>query len=64
VIEPWNVGSITTAERAGYEREDLLRSHQQIGGRRRDMFLYAVTRESSSPRQQHADRRTGTFPAR
>ena len=63
-IEPWNVGSITTAERAGYEREGLLRSHQEIGGRRRDMFLYAVTRESSPPRQQHADRRTGTFPAR
>ena len=33
-------------ERAGYEREGLLRSHQEIGGRRRDMFLYAVTREA------------------
>ena len=43
-IEPWNVGSIKTAERAGYEREGLLRSHQEIGGRRRDMLLYAVIR--------------------
>jgi hypothetical protein len=43
-IEPWNAGSIGTAERAGYEREGLLRSHQEIGGRRRDMLLYASVR--------------------
>ena len=45
-IEPWNEGSFRTAERAGYEREGLLRSHQEIGGRRRDMLLYARTREA------------------
>jgi RimJ/RimL family protein N-acetyltransferase len=28
-VEPWNTGSIKTAERAGYEREGLLRSHQE-----------------------------------
>jgi ribosomal-protein-alanine N-acetyltransferase len=44
-IEPWNVGSIRTAERAGFEREGLLRSHQEIGGRRRDMLLYTAIRE-------------------
>jgi len=44
-IEPWNVGSIRTAERAGYEREGLLRSYQEIGGRRRDMLLYAIILE-------------------
>jgi ribosomal-protein-alanine N-acetyltransferase len=43
-IEPWNTGSVRTAERAGYEREGLLRSHQEIGGRRRDMLLYAAVR--------------------
>jgi RimJ/RimL family protein N-acetyltransferase len=43
-IEPWNVGSIRTAERAGYEREGLMRSYMEIGGRRRDMLLYAVIR--------------------
>jgi [ribosomal protein S5]-alanine N-acetyltransferase len=43
-IEPWNEGSIRTAERAGYEREGLMRSHQEIGGRRRDMLLYATVR--------------------
>jgi [ribosomal protein S5]-alanine N-acetyltransferase len=43
-IEPWNSGSIATAERAGYQREGLLRSHQEIGGRRRDMLLYASIR--------------------
>jgi [ribosomal protein S5]-alanine N-acetyltransferase len=43
-IEPWNTGSIHVAEAAGYQREGLLRSHQEIGGTRRDMLLYATTR--------------------
>jgi RimJ/RimL family protein N-acetyltransferase len=43
-IEPWNTASVRTAERAGYEREGLLRSHQEIGGGRRDMLLYAAVR--------------------
>jgi [ribosomal protein S5]-alanine N-acetyltransferase len=46
-IEPWNTGSIKTAERAGYEREGLMRSHQEIGGQRRDMLLYATIKEDS-----------------
>ena len=46
-IEPWNAGSIKTAERAGFEREGLLRSHQEIGGLRRDMLLYAAIRDGS-----------------
>lgn len=41
-IEPGNRGSIRTAERCGYRREGLLRSHQEIAGRRRDMALYAL----------------------
>jgi RimJ/RimL family protein N-acetyltransferase len=43
-IEPWNTGSVKTAERAGFEREGLLRSHQEIGRHRRDMLLYAAIR--------------------
>lgn len=43
-IELWNVGSIRTAERAGYHAEGLLRSYQLIGGVRRDMLLYAALR--------------------
>jgi [ribosomal protein S5]-alanine N-acetyltransferase len=43
-IEPWNTASIRTAERAGYQREGLLRSYQEIAGRRRDMLLYAAIR--------------------
>jgi [ribosomal protein S5]-alanine N-acetyltransferase len=43
-VEPWNVGSVRTAEAAGYEREGLLRSHQPIGDRRADMLLYASLR--------------------
>lgn len=48
-IEPWNVGSIRTAERAGYLREGLLRSHQEIAGVRRDMLLYAAVRPEDRP---------------
>lgn len=43
-IEPWNVASIRTAENAGYVGEGLLRSHQEIGGSRRDMRLYSAVR--------------------
>jgi RimJ/RimL family protein N-acetyltransferase len=43
-IEPWNTSSIHVAERAGYAREGLLRSYQEIGGTRRDLFLYAAVR--------------------
>jgi ribosomal-protein-alanine N-acetyltransferase len=43
-IEPWNTSSIRVAEAAGYQREGLLRSYQEIGGTRRDMLLYAATR--------------------
>jgi [ribosomal protein S5]-alanine N-acetyltransferase len=43
-IEPWNSSSIHVAEASGYQREGLLRSHQEIGGTRRDMLLYATTR--------------------
>ena len=40
-IEPWNTGSVRVAERAGYEREGLMKSFAPIGGRRRDAYLYA-----------------------
>ena len=43
-IERWNTSSIRVAEAAGYQREGLLRSHQELGGTRRDMLLYATTR--------------------
>ena len=43
-IEPWNTGSVRTAERCGYQREGLLRSHQPVAGLRRDMLLYAALR--------------------
>ncbi|SDI07561.1 Protein N-acetyltransferase, RimJ/RimL family [Actinokineospora alba] len=47
-IEPWNLGSIRVAENAGYRREGLLRSHQEIGGVRRDMLLHATIRAEPS----------------
>lgn len=43
-IEPWNTASIRTAEAAGFEREGLLRSHEEIGGRRVDLLMYSLLR--------------------
>ncbi|GAA2987062.1 GNAT family N-acetyltransferase [Streptomyces fulvorobeus] len=42
LVEPWNTPSVRTAEAAGFRREGLLRGWQQIGGRRRDMLMYAA----------------------
>lgn len=39
-IEPDNEPSWRTAERAGYQREGLLRSWQTVGDDRRDMYMY------------------------
>ncbi|MFG2433574.1 GNAT family N-acetyltransferase [Streptomyces sp. NPDC048508] len=41
-IEPENTASVRTAERAGFQREGLLRKWQQVGDERRDMFMYAL----------------------
>lgn len=41
VVEPWNEASWRTAEHAGFEREGLLRSWQEVGGERRDMVMYS-----------------------
>ena len=43
-VEPWNEGSWRAAERVGYRREGLLRSWQEVGGVRRDMFVYGLLR--------------------
>lgn len=39
-VEPWNEGSWRAAERAGFEREGLLRSWERVGSEPRDMFMY------------------------
>ncbi|MBC3839283.1 GNAT family N-acetyltransferase [Streptacidiphilus sp. 4-A2] len=41
-VEPWNSASWRTAERVGFQREGLLRSWQQVGTERRDMFMYSL----------------------
>ncbi|HET9078933.1 MAG TPA: GNAT family N-acetyltransferase [Trebonia sp.] len=40
-VEPWNAASVQTAEIAGFRREGLLRSWQEVGGTRKDMYMYA-----------------------
>lgn len=44
-IEPWNTGSIRVAEKAGFQREGLMRSFAPLGGIRKDAFLYAKVTE-------------------
>lgn len=43
-VEPANVASARTAAGAGYRSDALLRAHQTIGGRRRDMERFAALR--------------------
>jgi RimJ/RimL family protein N-acetyltransferase len=40
-IEPWNTASQRSAERAGFRREGVLRSWQEIDGERKDMLIYS-----------------------
>lgn len=44
-VETWNEGSWRAAERVGYIREGLLRSWQQVGNERRDMYMYSLLPE-------------------
>lgn len=41
-VEPWNEGSWRAAQACGYRREGLLRSWQQVGDERKDMFVYSI----------------------
>ncbi|MDV6278443.1 GNAT family N-acetyltransferase [Rhodococcus erythropolis] len=38
-IEPWNTASVRSAERARLTREGLLRSWQEVGGERVEMYM-------------------------
>ncbi|MEV4216627.1 GNAT family N-acetyltransferase [Nonomuraea sp. NPDC049725] len=40
-VEPWNAASWKAAEKAGFAREGLLRKWKEVGGERRDMYVYA-----------------------
>ncbi|XVV17437.1 GNAT family N-acetyltransferase [Actinoplanes sp. CA-131856] len=42
-IEPWNTASARVAEKAGFQREGLMKSFAPIGGERKDAYLYART---------------------
>lgn len=41
-VEPMNEGSWRLAEACGFMREGLLRQWQEVGGRRRDMWVYSL----------------------
>lgn len=48
-VGPWNEGSWRAAERCGYQREGLLRSWQQVGQQRKDMFVYSILSVAPTP---------------
>jgi [ribosomal protein S5]-alanine N-acetyltransferase len=48
-VEPWNTASVRSAERAGFHREGLLRSWQEVGGERKDMIVYSRLPEDPVP---------------
>lgn len=41
IVEPWNQGSWRAAEACGFQREGLLRSWEQVGDERKDMYAYS-----------------------
>ncbi len=41
LVEPWNTGSISVAEHAGFQREGLLRSYEEFKGQRTDLIMHA-----------------------
>lgn len=41
-VEPWNLASIRTAEGAGFRREGVMRSWEQVAGQRRDMIMFSL----------------------
>lgn len=43
-IEPWNTGSIRTAERSGYTRQGFRSSYPLAGGGQRDMLVFGASR--------------------
>ncbi|MDN5748041.1 MAG: GNAT family N-acetyltransferase [Pseudonocardia sp.] len=58
-VEPCNEGSWRAAERCGYQREGLLRSWQQVGSLRKDMYVYSVVSGASSQGRRPAGSRSG-----
>jgi [ribosomal protein S5]-alanine N-acetyltransferase len=48
-VEPWNEASFHTAQKASFQREGLLRSWQQVGHQRRDMFVYSLLKSDVQP---------------
>ncbi len=58
-VEPWNEASWRCAEACGFEREGLLRSWQQVGDSRKDMFMYSRIRVDESAQAEASPRSGG-----
>jgi [ribosomal protein S5]-alanine N-acetyltransferase len=48
IVDPANAASIRVAEKAGFQREGLLRSYIELKGTRRDVYLYSLLPEELS----------------
>jgi RimJ/RimL family protein N-acetyltransferase len=54
-VEPWNVASQRTAEFAGFTQEALLRGWERIDDAQRDVYSYALLRQTWNSRQTGQD---------
>lgn len=62
-VEPWNEGSWRAAEACGYRREGLLRSWQQVGDARKDMFVYSILPSDTQTADGQRTRSTSDGPS-
>lgn len=61
-VEPWNEGSWRAAQRCGYVREGLMRSWEDVGGQRRDMYMYSRLGPDAPPHPPEISVRTPRSP--
>src|SRR5699024_11577916 len=52
-VEPWNIASQRTAERAGYVRQEATADHRIFNGETREMVVYEADRKSTRLNSSH-----------
>ncbi|MFC8586163.1 GNAT family N-acetyltransferase [Streptomyces sp. NPDC057217] len=63
-IEPWDTASVRVAERVGFRREGMRKEWPAIGGERRDVLVFALSRDDrETARRTSPARRSDTSRA-
>ncbi|MGW9452104.1 GNAT family N-acetyltransferase [Streptomyces sp. NPDC055632] len=63
-VEPWNAASVRVAERAGFRREGVREGWLRVGGERRDVLVFVLSRGGgrATGRRAGATSRTSRAP--